>query len=84
MCLLFRLTGHFAILGNDFFVAARRKHDQCVMEGLFYGSGPETFIIPCHGSELRKGEDSKARLNLPPVDPISPCRDRAKREGLGF
>ena len=52
------------------------------MEGLFYSFAPET-IVPGHAAELRKGEDSKARLNLPPVDPINPCTDRAKREGLG-
>ena len=51
------------------------------MEGLFYGMGPETFIVSGHGE--RKGEDSKGRLNLPPVNPINPCTDRAKREGVG-
>ena len=53
------------------------------MEGLFYGMGPETFIVTGHAAELRKGEDSKGRLNLPPVNPINPCTDRAKREGVG-
>ena len=65
-------------LRKIFFVATWWIHGHSFLEGIFHNWAPETFVVSGHGE--RKGEDSKVRLNLPSVNPINPCTDRAKRE----